>query len=70
MTKKPVGKLAPRRVLKTAQELLITYIQNYPGELNARHIYGAIETLGMFTDQKTKPYEWIGNGKPKEKPKK
>ena len=53
-------KLGPHRVLKTAEQLLIRYLQNSPELLSGRRqICDAIEVLSVLSGT-AKPYDWKG----------
>lgn len=62
MTKaKKARKLGPKRVLKTAEHLLIRYLQNSPELLNGRRqICDAIEVLSVLSGN-VQPYDWKGS---------
>lgn len=54
-------KLGPKRVLKTASELLITLKKNDPNTIwFERDLYFAIDTLSTLAGN-AKPYNWVGN---------
>lgn len=63
MTKaKKTQKLGPKRVLKTAEQMLICYLQNNPGLLSGHEqVYDAIEVLNVLSGN-AKPYDWKGSG--------